>query len=242
MVLLIWWLHPPPYDKIRKYKGFTFKFHKIARELYRVIKKGGVVVWVVSDQTINGSETGTSFKMALYFMKIGFKLYDTMIYNKLGTVVQNPVVRYSQDFEYIFVFTKGFPETKNIMRGVATGKMIKKTKRHRQNEHLFISGIYQEGTAPFSNVFTYATGNNNHTKDKIAFKHPAIFPEALATDNIYSWSNENDIVYDPFAGSGTTIKMAHLQKRRYIGSEISKEYCDILNKRIEPYINQTTLL
>lgn len=73
----------PPYDNMRKYDNFSFDFHSVAQELYRITQQGGVVVWVVGDQTKNGSESGTSFKQALYFKEtVGFKLYDTMIYRK----------------------------------------------------------------------------------------------------------------------------------------------------------------
>lgn len=231
----------PPYEKLRKYNGFSFDFEKTAQQLFRITSVGGVVVWIVNDMTINGSETGSSFKQALYFMSLGFNLYDTMIYKKLGTVVQNPVIRYSQDFEYIFVLSKETPKSLNIRRGEATGKIINKTKRHRHLENIMVRGRYRQGTAPFSNVFEYAVGANS-TNDLIAFKHPAIFPDKLAADMIYSFSNAGDIVYDPFTGSGTVFKQSFLQKRNFIGSEISSEYVDIANKRMQPYLNQTTLL
>jgi site-specific DNA-methyltransferase (adenine-specific) len=230
----------PIYDNLRKYNGYVFEFKPIARELFRIIKTGGVVVWIVGDETINGDETGTSFEQVLFFKKIGFKLYDTMIYKKLGTVVQNPVKRYSQDFEYIFVLSKGFPKTINIRCGRPTGKRIKKIKRNKHNEHTFYRGTYNEGTAPLSNVWEYSVGIHS-TNDQVAFEHPAIFPEKLAADHIYSWSKEDDLIYDPFGGSGTTGKMAHLQKRNWIMSEISEEYCKIAEKRLKPYLQQLHL-
>ena len=78
----------------------------------------------------------------------------------------------------------------------------------------------------------YSSGYMVSSKDKIAFEHPAIYPEQLVEDHILSWSNENDLIYDPFMGSGTTAKMAILNKRNWIGSEISKEYCDIITRRL----------
>ena len=106
----------PPYDDLRDYRGYTFDFESIARELYRVTKPGGVVVWVVGDATINGSETGTSFRQALYFKDVcGFKLHDTMIYKKKASRFPD-TNRYYQVFEYMFVFSKGTPKTFNLIR------------------------------------------------------------------------------------------------------------------------------
>ena len=105
----------PPYDNLRDYKGYVFDFENIAKQLYRVTKSGGVVVWIVGDATIKGSETGTSFRQALYFKEIGFNLHDTMIYSKAG--FQYPATnRYHQTFEYMFIFSKGKPKTFNPIK------------------------------------------------------------------------------------------------------------------------------
>ena len=92
------------------------------------------------------------------------------------------------------------------------------------------------------NIWYIDNGYNRTTKDKIGYKHPAMFPEKLAGKHILSWSNENDLVYDCFMGSGTTAKMCLLHNRNYIGSEISKEYIDISTKRTEQYKMQLRLL
>lgn len=84
-------------------------------------------------------------------------------------------------------------------------------------------------------MFFYSVGGGISTKDKIAYNHPAIFPEKLVADQIKTWTNENDLVYDPFMGSGTTAKIAHLLKRRWIGSEISEEYVKISEERLKEY-------
>jgi len=230
----------PPYDNLRNYNGYSFDFESVAKELFRVTKEGGVVVWVVGDATVNGSESGTSFKQALFFMQCGFNLHDTMIYAK-----QNPIPlthnRYEQAFEYMFVFSKGTPKTFNSI-SVKTksnntkykwirGESTEKGSAARSRNEI---SIVKE-TKIIDNIWIYLLANNDNTD------HPAPFPEQLAADHIYSWSNENDIIYDPFMGSGTTAKMAYLQKRKFIGSEISKEYCDIANKRLIPYLTQTTL-
>ena len=211
----------PPYDDLRTYNGYSFDFESVAKELYRTTKQGGVVVWVVGDSTIKGSETGTSFKQALYFMVCGFNLHDTMIYSKSG--MKNPSsVRYHQTFEYMFIFSKGKPKAFNAIKD-------------RKNKYVGIHGGEKSYRGEFGmrfNVWKYNNGGNNTTKDKV-FKHPAIFPEKLANDHIISWSNENDIVYDPFMGSGTTAKMAIANNRKWIGSEISKEYCEIIKQRLK---------
>ena len=230
----------PPYDGLRTYNGYSFDFENIAKELYRVIKPGGVVVWVVGDGTIDGGETGTSFRQALYFMEVGFTLHDTMIYQK-----HNPTpntgngVRYQQSFEYMFVLSKGKPKTTNLIieprRNECNDRRTQRIIRRQRNvdgefeePHLYI--IKQE--VPRSNIWCYKVGLYNTTSDKVAFKHPAIFPEALAADHIKSWSNEGDIVLEPFCGSGTTVKVARALHRHYIGFEISEEYCKIIEQRL----------
>ena len=226
----------PPYDNLRTYNGYSFDFESVAKELYRVIKQGGVVVWVVGDATISGSETGTSFKQALYFKEIGFNLHDTMIYQKAN--FSNPsTTRYHQIFEYMFILNKGKLNTfnpiidrENITQSGSVGRnttrlkdgSMKENKKRTNNKYGMRYNIWRLKTA----------GQENMGKSLI---HPAMFPEQLANDHIISWSNEGDLVYDPFMGSGTTAKMAILNKRNYIGSEISKAYCDIAKKRIRNY-------
>lgn len=226
-------LTSPPYDNLRDYKGYTFDFEGIAKELYRVTKQGGVVVWVVGDATIKGSETGTSFKQALYFKEIGFNLHDTMIYRKLNPM---PVKsnRYLPCFEFMFVLSKGTPKAVNLIREktLATGKE-KYTGTQQENGKFSAYGKQRNLDRDKYNVWDFKIGSNQSTKDKIAFQHPAIFPEKLAEDHILSWSNEGDIVLDPMAGSGTTLKMAKKNNRNYIGIEIAPEYIDIINKRLE---------
>ena len=235
----------PPYDGLRTYNGYSFPFEDIAKELYRVTKQGGVLVWVVGDATIDGSETGTSFKQALFFKEIGFNLHDTMIYQKISYMPNKKAKRYDGLFEFMFVFSKNTPKTFNEITEERTSiekSICKKDIMVRQKDGSFKKSerINKGTTKKMGNVWTYLN-NSNSTKDKIAFEHPAIFPEQLANDHIISWSNENDIVYDPFAGSGTTGKMAILNKRKCIMSEISSEYCDIIKKRLEPIINERTL-
>lgn len=239
----------PPYDNLREYKGYSFDFESIAKDLFRVTKVGGVVVWVVGDATINGSETGTSFRQALFFMECGFRLHDTMIYeSKKPPLTHN---RYEQEFEFMFVFSNGKPKTFNPIkvktnfsgeiikfnRGKSTEAKKEKSDAVRwRDEQMVINEKKIKG-----NIWDYATGMNGTTSDSIAFKHPAIFPEQLAADHIHSWSNEEDLIYDPFTGSGTTLKMAHLQKRNWIGSEISSEYTELANNRIKHYLTVKTL-
>ena len=229
----------PPYDNLRTYNGYCFDFENIAKELYRVTKQGGVVVWVVGDATIDGNETGTSFRQALFFKEIGFKLHDTMIYEKLSVACYDPDCRrYKQAFEYMFVFTKGKPKTFNAIIDRPVLKQCKMNKqahgRDKNGKRKYYERLYEskEFQTRF-NIWEYNIGNNITTKDAIAFQHPAIFPERLARDHITSWSNEGDIVLDPFMGSGTTAKVARALNRHYIGFEISAEYCDIIRQRLE---------
>ena len=219
----------PPYDNLRTYNGYDFDFEGIAQELYRITKPGGVVVWVVGDATIKGSETGTSFKQALYFKEIGFSL-ETMIYEKAQSCFGSNTY-YLQAFEYMFVLTKGSkPKTINHIRdreNVRSGM-----------ESMSVRGLRKDGTkakrhkkemathGKRKNIWKYGVGGGKTT-------HPAVFPEQLAHDHILSWSNPGDIVFDPMCGSGTTCKMAKLTGRNYIGIDISEEYCQIAEERIE---------
>ncbi len=231
----------PPYDGLRTYNGYSFPFEEIAKELYRVTKQGGVVVWIVNDSTKNGSESLTSFKQAIYFVGCGFNLHDTMIYKKKNPIPLNHN-RYEQSFEYMFVFSKGKPKTFNpIMEDcVFAGKDIVKNRTFYQTDESKTSKGHKNKPIKEQkikqNIFEYSLYGGK--KD---FIQGAVFPEQLANDHIISWSNEGDIIYDPFAGSGTTGKMAILNKRKCIMSEISAEYCDIIKKRLEPIINEHTV-
>ena len=227
----------PPYDDLRKYNGYSFDFENIAKQLWKIIKKGGVVVWVVGDATVDGSETGTSFRQALYFKEIGFNLHDTMIYKKAGMSMPD-TVRYYQNFEYMFILSKGKPKTVNLLKD-------KKNRWAGQSSFGCISDRDKNGnlvrkgkiiTAEYGvrfNIWKYNTGYGYSTEDNIAFQHPAIFPDKLAEDHILSWSNKEDIVLDIFAGSGTTLKASKKLGRRFIGIEISPGYCKIAEQRLE---------
>lgn len=229
----------PPYDGLRKYNGYSFPFEEIAAELFRVTKYGGVVVWVVGDQTKKGSESGTSFRQALFFMSLGFNLHDTMIYKK-----SNPVPlshnRYEQCFEYMFVFSKGKPNTFNPIMVPCKGGGKEYSMNNKGVKVPEASTRARNETRTFNtekihiNLFEYPVGIDRA-------KHPAAFPELLAADQISSWSNRGDLVCDPFSGSGTTAKMAIEYGRQFIGCDISQEYVDLGNKRIAPMLAQTKL-
>lgn len=219
----------PPYDNLRDYNGYSFEFEKVANELYRVTKDGGVLVWIVGDATINGCETLTSFKQALYFKEIGFSV-DTNIYQKQNYKPIN-AKRYDNVFEYIFVMTKGKPKTFNPIM-VEKARVKEESGKYRQKDGTMKTNIRKANKLKkATNIFSYSIGG--HIADKIAFKHPAIFPEQLAKDQILTWSNNDDVVYDCFLGSGTTAKMALLNGRNYIGSELSESYFAIAKKRVE---------
>jgi len=237
----------PPYDNLRSYKGNNDSWNQalwesVIEELYRVTKDGGVVVWIVGDATIKGSETGTSFKQALHFKEVGFNLHDTMIYIKNGGINSGSLNAYQQKFEYMFVLSKGKPKTINLIKDRPNKYVEDRIKRKKMKD-----GTYKEQhfkTEPFGtryNYWIYDTGSGKSTKDKIAFQHPAIFPEQLANDHIISWSNEGDTVLDCFMGSGTTGKMALLNGRNFIGIELDDEYFEIAKKRIERHMRQISM-
>ena len=221
----------PPYDNLREYKGFSWDFKGLVSELYRVTKEGGVVIWVVADATHKGSETGTSFRQALYFQKVGFRIHDTMLYAKANFL---PLThnRYEQEFEYMFCFSKGRPKTFNpIKLDCKEGGKINKYKavhnpepNHglRRRDALVVTNEQKIK----GNIFTYPTGHGKNF-------HPAVFPQQLAYDQILSWTNEGNVVLDPFMGSGTTGRAAKLLNRNFIGIELSEQYFKIAEHRIK---------
>ena len=217
----------PPYDDMRTYNGYSFDFRTVAKELFRVTKDGGVVVWVVNDRTKKGSESLTSFRQTLFFRWCGFNV-ETMIWEKTGSGCLGSNKFYGQNFEYMFIYTKGMPKTTNLIcdreNKVKSGKVkvnagLDKTGKGKTRV------VNRKPFGKRNNIWRFDTQKNS--------KHPAPFPEQLVSDHILSWSNEGDLVYDPFMGSGTTAKMAIEHGRKYIGSEISQEYCDIANLRLK---------
>lgn len=230
----------PPYDDLRNYNSII-DFKKVAKELYRITKQGGVVVWVVGDKVEKGSKTLTSYKQALLFKEIGFNVYDVIIYKKTSPSAPHKN-RYFNSFEYMFIFSKGKPKTVNLLKdrrnkyagtysGVVTKREQDGTLTTKEKKLINEYGIR-------TNIWSYAVGNNKSTTDKIAFQHPAIFPEKLAEDHILSWSNEGDIVLDLFMGSGTTGKMCKLLKRSFIGIELDENYFEIAKQRIGQAIDK----
>jgi DNA modification methylase len=216
----------PPYDNLRKYNGYVFDFEGIAKELFRITKSGGVVVWVVGDATIDGSETGTSFRQALYFKDIGFNI-ETMVWEKTGSGCLGSNNFYGQNFEYMFIFCKGQPKTTHLIcdreNQVKSGKV--KVNGSLKSDKTQTTRIIER--TPFgkrNNIWRIDTQKNS--------SHPAPFPEQLAADHILSWSNPGDLILDPMCGSGTTCKMAKYHRRHFLGIEISKAYCEIARKRI----------
>lgn len=232
----------PPYDGLRDYRGYRFDAERAARELLRVTKKGGVVVWVVGDR-YRGGRSMTSFRQAVMFQDIGFVVHDVMIYQKKNT----PFMRsnaYTNCWEFMFVLSKGGPpKTFNPLKTptVRNGEeMLTFNKRPDGINRKRKAVLKEEKTR--TNIWAYAVGNGGTTKDKIAFQHPAVFPEKLAAEHILSWSNEGDVVLDPMCGSGTTCKMAMLLGRRYVGIDISEEYVEIARQRLRDAERETGLL
>lgn len=223
----------PPYDNLRTYGGHTWDFEGVARELTRVLKPGGVIVWVVADATVNGSETLTSMRQAIHFKDVcGLRVHDTMIYQKPAVPFDPKCARYWQCWEYMFVFSKDKPKC-NYLKEPCKGAGKKKTgdygqKRYdgtnRTDRHDSERVILDEKVR--NNIWFYTAGCA-----RVA-GHPAQYPLDLARDHILSWSNEGDVVLDPFAGSGTTLVAAKETGRRYVGIEINSEYVQIINRRL----------
>lgn len=231
----------PPYDDLRNYNGYRFDFEHVAQGLYRVTKKGGIVVWVVGDRISNGNRTLTSFRHALFFQECGFNVHDVMIYKKKNT----PFMRsnaYTNCYEFMFVLSKGKPNTfhplteKTVRHGF---EMLVHNKGADAVNKKALKELKREKTK--TNIWEYAVGLGGSTNDREAFEHPAVFPEKLAEDHILSWSNEGDLVFDPMCGSGTTCKMAKKHSRLYLGCDISADYVEIARRRVEKYNPHPTL-
>ena len=224
----------PPYDSLRDYKGYEFPFDEVAAELYRVTAEGGVLVWVVGDRIKNGRSL-TSFRQGIAFQEIGFSAHDIMIYQKKNT----PFMRsnaYTNAYEMMFVLSKGKPATFNPLKAPTQRhgfEMLPHNKLPDGVNKKTLKELKREKTR--TNIWSYAVGLGGTTSDKIAFGHPAVFPEKLAEDHILSWSNPGDLVLDPMCGSGTTGKMAILNGRRFIGIDISAEYIEIARQRLAAY-------
>jgi DNA modification methylase len=251
----------PPYDRLRLYHGYQFDCRKVAGELYRVVKPSGLVVWVVADAVVKGSETGTSFRQALTFMDAGWKLHDTMIYEKntCSFPANRNGNRYSQTFEYMFVFSKGAPKTAHLLmdkpnkwagttnwgtktdRGkdgqLRAGKDIEPVPEFspRNNVWRYASAFEKDEAAEdvvASEVRRYVVGGGFGQKDKAAYEHPATFPFQLAADHILTWSEPFEVVLDCFVGSGTTCVAAQRLGRIFIGIDVSRKYCELACRRL----------
>ena len=224
----------PPYDNLRDYHGYSFDFETVAKELYRVTKPGGVVVWIVNDATVDGSETGSSFRQALYFKEIGFNLHDTMIWVKDGfTDVASLTWRYAQVFEYMFILTKGKIKTFNPIkdrRSKNVGSPCKSHTTRLPDGSLKVNDLGDRRIQEFGQ--RYNVWENDCVKNGERVGHPAQFPLKLIKDHIVSWSNEGDTVLDPFMGSGTTGVACKELNRNFIGIEISEEYFKLATDRI----------
>lgn len=234
----------PPYDDLRNYKGYVFPFEDIAKELFRITKPGGVVVWIVADATINASETGTSFKQALYFKEVGFNLHDTMIFRKKNPIPQIYRKRYNNEFEYMFVFSKGVVKTHNPIMVACmhaglelNGTTYKNYSKNEQTREKLAKPVKDKKIK--GNIWEYVVGKKQ--EDQEAKGHPAPFPCQLVRDHIKSWTNQGDTVFDPMSGSGTTSRVAVEMGRNYIGIDISHEYCEIARERIKILESQPTL-
>ena len=223
----------PPYDNIRIYHGYNFEPEKIIDQLYRVTKPGGVVVWIMMDAVIAGSESGSSFRQALYFKQVGFSLHDTMIWHKPFTRPNENDRRYTSSFEYMFVFCKDSqPKTFNplLIPSITAGKSMT-TVGFRKFDGSY---VHEKRRAtlkvrPYKRLLNVWTIRQEIKKNP----HPAAFPRKLAEMHIRTWSNEGDLILDPMCGSGTSLMIARYLKRNFVGIDVSNEYCEVSRAAVE---------
>ena len=238
----------PPYDDLRTYNDNTKwdinVFYSVAAQLNRVLKPGGVIMWNVNDATIKGSESGSSFRQALHFMELGLRLHDTMIYEKTGTAFASGVksVRYTQQFEYCFVLSKGKPKTVNLLcdkKNKWAGHQSWGNAQTRKKD----GSIHDPGKKSKeikewgvrTNIWKIKNSGGFGQSSKTSYKHPATMPEELARGHIHTWSNEGDLILDPFMGSGTSAQICLEMLRNFIGFEIDDEYYNMCVDRVKPY-------
>jgi DNA modification methylase len=227
-------LTSPPYDDIRKYKGYKFDFENTAKQLHRIVKENGVIIWNVADATHNGSETGTSITQALYFKEIGFKIHDTMIYVKRNPMPTNVrTKRYHQAWEYLFVLCKGTPKTFNPIMRTTKYEGIANMKYRGKDGTLKYKKTARNATTKLNNVFEYTIGGGHTSKNKLVYGHPALMPEQLALDMLATWAEKGDVILDPFAGAGTTLWAAKQLAIDCVGTEIDKNYCRLIQQRLK---------
>ena len=226
----------PPYDNLRSYGGYEFAFEEIAKELVKVLRVGRVIVWIVSDATIGGSETGTSFKQALFFKELGMNLHDTMIFRKRNAIPQIYRKRYTNEFEYMFVFSKGKVQIHNhIMVPTLHGGLKLKSTTYKNyskgdQKRKKLANPVKE-TKLKGNIWEYVVGKKKI--DQFAKRHPAPFPVQLAYDHIVSWTDKGELVLDPMCGIGSTCVAAKLAGRRYLGVDVHEEYCCLAEERLK---------
>jgi len=227
----------PPYDNLRTYSGNPFNWEQVIDAIIPVLKIGGVIVWVVGDATIRGSETGTSFRQALHFLNRGLLLHDTMIYERQAAhPASRKGNRYTQNFEYMFVFSKGKPKTANLIcdkkNKYGGYKTWGKVTEYQKDDSLKETPQRQIAEfAPRNNIWKYVSGSVGFGKQKSENRHPAVFPYLLAYDHIRTWTNEGDLVLDPMCGSGTALQAAFNLKRHYIGIEIDSRFVPVAQER-----------
>lgn len=232
----------PPYDNLRDYGGHSFDFDRVADAVVPTLKPGGVLVWIAADAVVNGSETGTSFRQALGFMERGLRLHDTMIYLKATPLPAPQGKRYWAAFEYMFVLSLGEPSTFNMLtKPRVSGKRWGQNTRPRDGDRWGIdTSDKRNAEGRLANVWEFfnaggaARGGNTltHPDFQSAHEHPATFPYALAADHIKTWTDPGDLVLDPMAGSGTTLRAALDLGRRAVGMEINPPYCDLIRRRM----------
>ncbi len=238
----------PPYADQRKstYGGihpdkYVEWFLPISKELLRVLKPTGTFILNIKEKVKDGERSTYVMELILEMRKQGWLWTEEFIWHKKNSYPGKWPNRFRDAWERLLQFNKDkkfdmYQEEVMLPMGEWAKSRLKKlsaTDKVRDNSKVGsgfgknISNWLTREKAYPSNVLHLATECNNKN-------HSAAFPEELPEWFIKLFTKENDMVLDPFMGSGTTIIVGNRMKRNTIGIEIKKEYYDFIKKDIKP--------
>lgn len=225
----------PPYfnapfdykDLFKSYDQFLGMLRKVAKESFRVIADGRVFVLNVDDMLVNGDKFPIVADATKIFQEAGFRYRDRIIWKKpegylrisrrSGVILQNPYPMYFYPdnlLESIIIFQKGKFDYKSIPKDVKEKSKINTKEIQSKKWYMTLWDM------------------NNVMPNQVLEKDIAAFPEELPYRAIKLFSYVGETILDPFAGSGTTMKVARQLGRNSIGIEIKKSLIPIIKEKL----------